>query len=63
MITCQTFHDIWLNEGFAVYSEALYHEQQYGEADFHNKRNDIIIEVKTPEDLISKLTSYFESKK
>ncbi len=39
MITCKTFHDIWLNEGFAVYSEALYREQRYGKEDFHNQIN------------------------
>ncbi|MBN2089500.1 T9SS type A sorting domain-containing protein [candidate division KSB1 bacterium] len=27
MITCDNFHHIWLNEGFATYSEALYFEQ------------------------------------
>ena len=30
MITCRDFHHIWLNEGFATYSEALYWEQVDG---------------------------------
>ncbi len=30
MITCNTFHHIWLNEGFATYSEALWMEWKYG---------------------------------
>jgi aminopeptidase N len=30
MITCNDFHHIWLNEGFAVYSEALWAEATYG---------------------------------
>ncbi|MFH1314500.1 MAG: M1 family aminopeptidase [Candidatus Eisenbacteria bacterium] len=30
MITCADFHHIWLNEGFAVYSEALWAEHAYG---------------------------------
>lgn len=31
-ITCKTFHDVWLNEGFATYSEALWSELEYGPA-------------------------------
>jgi hypothetical protein len=34
-ITCETFHDIWLNEGFATYGAALYFEEEYGEDLFH----------------------------
>ncbi len=32
MVTCETFKDVWLNEGFATYSEALWREQEYGQA-------------------------------
>jgi hypothetical protein len=32
MITCKTWHDIWLNEGFATYSEALWYEHKPGSA-------------------------------
>jgi len=29
LITCNSFHHIWLNEGFATYSEALWYEYAY----------------------------------
>ncbi len=35
MITCNSFHHIWLNEGFATYSEALWWEAQYGWDRYH----------------------------
>jgi aminopeptidase N len=35
MVTCNSFHHIWLNEGFATYSEALYSEVEYGTAQYH----------------------------
>lgn len=35
MVTCETFHDIWLNEGFATYTEALWWEQQLGPEAMH----------------------------
>ena len=34
-ITCDTFHHIWLNEGWATYSEALYFEQELGSEALH----------------------------
>lgn len=34
MITCATFHHIWLNEGWASYTEALYAEATLGEEDY-----------------------------
>jgi aminopeptidase N len=30
MVTCNDFHHVWLNEGFATYSEALWSEAVYG---------------------------------
>jgi aminopeptidase N len=34
LITCRTWQDLWLNEGFATYSESLYREAMYGSAEY-----------------------------
>ena len=34
-VTCRDFHHVWLNEGFATYSEALWAESQSGLAGYH----------------------------
>lgn len=39
MVTCQNWHHIWLNEGFASYSEALYYEAIYGKPAYANHMN------------------------
>jgi aminopeptidase N len=36
MITCRDFHHIWLNEGFATYSEALWEEAKSGPSALHS---------------------------
>ena len=36
MITCRDFHHIWLNEGFATYTEALWAEHKGGIAELHS---------------------------
>ncbi len=35
-ITCKNWQNIWLNEGFATYSEALYNEHLYGKPIYDN---------------------------
>lgn len=40
MITCKDFHHIWLNEGFATYSEALWEESKGGLSALHSKMDE-----------------------
>ncbi|NQV30816.1 MAG: T9SS type A sorting domain-containing protein [Candidatus Marinimicrobia bacterium] len=35
LVTCSNFHHIWINEGFATYSEALYWGEKNGELAYH----------------------------
>ena len=37
MITCFSYHHIWLNEGFARYAEALWWEEHYGPSGYREK--------------------------
>ncbi len=39
MVTCSDWHHIWINEGFATYTEALYFEALYGTDYYHNYMN------------------------
>jgi aminopeptidase N len=39
MITCQTWPDLWINEGFAEYCNALYREAKYGVSGYWNIMN------------------------
>jgi aminopeptidase N len=46
-ITCKDWHEIWLNEGFATYSEALYRESRYGRENYDNYIKDEMENAKT----------------
>ncbi len=37
LVTCESWAEIWLNEGFASYSDALYTEYKYGDETFISK--------------------------
>ncbi len=38
-ITNANWHEIWLNEGFASYSEALFYEHRHGKTSYHSHMN------------------------
>jgi aminopeptidase N len=42
-ITCANFHHIWLNEGFASYSEALFEEYANGISAYHNYMRNYLV--------------------
>jgi aminopeptidase N len=46
MITCRTWADLWLNEGFATYSEPLYLEKQYGVEKYWERMNSALESAK-----------------
>jgi|WetSurMetagenome_2_1015567.scaffolds.fasta_scaffold86418_1 aminopeptidase N len=45
-ITCKDWHHIWLNEGFATYSECIYVENVYGQTAFQNYLNSKMLTAK-----------------
>jgi peptidase M1-like protein len=36
LITCENFDHLWIQEGWATYCEALFHEHRWGVADYHS---------------------------
>ncbi len=46
MITCRTWVELWLNEGFATYNEAYYGEQMYGSTLYHGYMQTIMAGAK-----------------
>ncbi|MFO8055568.1 MAG: M1 family aminopeptidase [Bacteroidales bacterium] len=45
LVTCETAADMWLNEGWAVYSEAIFQEGFYGAASYKEYMRDKLHEV------------------
>ncbi|MEA3450500.1 MAG: M1 family metallopeptidase, partial [Bacteroidota bacterium] len=46
LVTCKTAGDMWLNEGWACYSEALFLENMYGDkkfVDYNRKRHSLVL--------------------
>ena len=39
MVTCGSWHEIWLNEGFASYGEAIWSEHKGGSIAYHDEMN------------------------
>ncbi len=57
LVTLGTWADIWLNEGFATYSDALYTQYKYGESPFRQRMVDFA-QIYFDEDLIIRYPIY-----
>jgi len=56
MVTCRDFHHMWLNEGFASYSECLYVKYHYGDEfwkDYLNSQKHLDASTPYVEDLVN----------
>ena len=52
MITCRTWHDLWLNEGFAQYCTGLYLERRYGADSYWAYMNQQLNDARTAQGAI-----------
>ncbi|HLT24725.1 MAG TPA: M1 family aminopeptidase [Ignavibacteria bacterium] len=51
-VTCEKWQDIWINEGFAVYGEALYRQAAYGQEDYDTYIKSIMSRAKNAQGTI-----------
>ncbi len=56
LVTCATWHDIWLNEGFATYSETLWLEHKGGKSSASARK--LAMAVRTPSDVSESVYVY-----
>ena len=45
LVTCSSAPDMWLNEGWAVFSEAMYQEMLYGKEAYKNNMRELLFSV------------------
>ncbi len=65
MVTCLDFRDAWLNEGFAVFCDALYTEHKYGKDayyEFLKSKSNIYIKTNSVSDGVEPLYNFDREK-